>query len=64
MAKRGFAMMDQDKQRAIAHLGGKASHATGRAHEWTVEEARLAGKKGGATTRARKAAELEQRRRG
>ena len=39
--------MDKDKQRRIASLGGKAAHAKGTAHEWTLEEARAAGKKGG-----------------
>ena len=49
MAKqyRGFASMDPEIQRRIASKGGKAAHAKGRAHEWTVEEARIAGKKGG-----------------
>lgn len=41
--------MDLDKQRAIASKGGKAAHALGRAHEWTKEQAREAGRKGGAT---------------
>jgi general stress protein YciG len=44
---RGFASMDPKKQRRIASQGGKAAHAKGRAHEWTVEEARAAGRKGG-----------------
>ena len=52
MAKqdRGFASMDPGKQRLIASKGGKAAHAKGRAHEWTVEEAREAGRKGGAAS--------------
>jgi hypothetical protein len=45
---RGFASMDQARQRRIASLGGKAAHKKGTAHEWTVEEARVAGEKGGA----------------
>jgi general stress protein YciG len=44
---RGFGGMDPDKQRAIASAGGKAAHAQGRAHTFTSEEARAAGKKGG-----------------
>ena len=44
---RGFAAMDPEQQRAIARLGGQAAHALGTAHEFTVEEARQAGKKGG-----------------
>jgi len=45
--KRGFASMDADKQRDIASKGGKAAHQKGTAHEFTSEEARAAGKKGG-----------------
>ena len=44
---RGFAAMDQEKQRAIASKGGKAAHQAGTAHEFTAEEAREAGRKGG-----------------
>jgi general stress protein YciG len=46
---RGFAAMDQNKQREIASRGGKAAHAQGRAHEFTADEARAAGRKGGET---------------
>jgi general stress protein YciG len=44
---RGFAGMDEAKQREIASKGGKAAHAKGTAHEFSSEEARMAGKKGG-----------------
>jgi hypothetical protein len=44
---RGFASMDLSRQREIASKGGKAAHAQGRAHEFTAEEARNAGRKGG-----------------
>src|SRR3954465_3569468 len=44
---RGFASMDEDKQREIASKGGRAAHAKGTAHEFTSEEAREAGRKGG-----------------
>lgn len=44
---RGFAGMDQDKQREIASKGGKAAHEKGTAHEFDSEEAREAGRKGG-----------------
>lgn len=44
---RGFASMDPAKQREIASKGGKAAHAKGTAHEFTSEEAREAGRKGG-----------------
>ncbi|AFY78207.1 MAG: stress-induced protein [Hydrococcus sp. C42_A2020_068] len=46
-SKRGFASMDAQKQREIASKGGKAAHAKGTAHEFTPEEAREAGRKGG-----------------
>lgn len=44
---RGFAAMDAERQREIARMGGKAAHESGRAHEFTPEEARIAGRKGG-----------------
>ncbi len=44
---RGFAAMDEEKQREIASKGGKAAHEKGSAHEWDSEEARKAGQKGG-----------------
>jgi general stress protein YciG len=44
---RGFAAMDPEKQKEIASQGGKAAHERGTAHEFTSEEAREAGKKGG-----------------
>lgn len=47
MAKRGFAALDPEKQREIARLGGRAAHAQGKAHEFTSEEAKVAGRKGG-----------------
>jgi len=46
-SKRGFASMDPAKQREIASKGGKAAHQQGVAHEWSTEEARAAGRKGG-----------------
>ena len=56
MAKedRGFASMDRGKQREIASKGGKAAHQKGTAHEWTSEEAREAGRKGGMASHRRK----------
>jgi general stress protein YciG len=46
-SKRGFASMDPQRQREIASLGGKAAHASGKAHEFNSSEAREAGRKGG-----------------
>lgn len=45
--KQGFASMDEDKQREIASEGGRAAHEKGTAHEFTSEEAKEAGRKGG-----------------
>jgi uncharacterized protein len=50
---RGFASMDPSKQREIASKGGRAAHTQGTAHEWTSDEAREAGRKGGAASRGR-----------
>ena len=44
---RGFASMDPNRQREIASKGGRAAHAKGTAHEWSSDEARVAGRKGG-----------------
>lgn len=44
---RGFASMTQEQRSAIAAAGGRAAHRRGTAHQWTVEEARTAGSKGG-----------------
>lgn len=52
-SKRGFASMDPAKQREIASKGGRAAHAQGKAHEFTSEEARAAGRKGGEAAHAR-----------
>ena len=46
-SRRGFASMDRERQREIASKGGRAAHAKGTAHEWTSDEARVAGQKGG-----------------
>jgi general stress protein YciG len=50
-ARRGFASMSPEKQREIASKGGRAAHAKGTAHEWSAEEAREAGRKGGQVSR-------------
>ena len=49
--------MDRSKQREIASKGGKAAHQKGTAHEWTSEEAREAGRKGGMASHRRKQGE-------
>jgi general stress protein YciG len=45
--RRGFASMDDEKQREIASKGGRAAHEKGAAHEFDAKEAREAGRKGG-----------------
>ena len=49
--RRGFASMSPEKQREIASKGGRAAHEKGTAHEWTPDEARQAGRKGGQISR-------------
>jgi general stress protein YciG len=49
--RRGFASMSPEKQREIASKGGRAAHQKGTAHEWTSDEARSAGRKGGQISR-------------
>ena len=46
-SKRGFASMSPEKQREIASKGGIAAHEQGRAHEFTPQEAQIAGRRGG-----------------
>jgi general stress protein YciG len=49
--RRGFASMSPEKQREIASKGGRAAHQKGTAHEWSSDEAREAGRKGGMASR-------------
>jgi general stress protein YciG len=51
---RGFAAMDRNIVSEIARKGGKAAHSAGTAHEFTSEEARVAGRKGGRATHAKR----------
>jgi general stress protein YciG len=51
---RGFAAMDRKQVSEIARKGGKAAHSAGTAHEFTSEEARVAGRKGGRATHAKR----------
>jgi general stress protein YciG len=46
--KRGFALLDKATMREIGRKGGKAAHEKGTAHKFTPDEARAAGRKGGA----------------
>ncbi len=58
-ARRGFATMSPEKQREIASLGGLAAHAKGTAHEFSQEEAREAGRKGGQAAQRNRRASTE-----
>ena len=49
--RRGFAAMSTEKQREIASKGGRAAHEKKTAHEWTADEARSAGRRGGQISR-------------
>jgi general stress protein YciG len=51
--KRGFAVMDRTQVREIARRGGVAAHRAGTAHEFSSEEARIAGRKGGVASHSR-----------
>jgi uncharacterized protein len=57
---RGFASMDRNKQREIASKGGKAAHVKGTAHEWSSQEAREAGRKGGMASHRKHQQEIAQ----
>lgn len=58
-SKRGFAAWDKERLREVAKKGGESAHQLGTAHEFTSEEARKAGRKGGmATGRRRKRNQL------
>ena len=60
-ARRGFAAMSPDRQREIASQGGRAAHKQGVAHEWSTEEAREAGKKGGQASGKRRSGDRDDR---
>lgn len=51
LGKRGFASMSPERQREIARLGGIRAHERGTAHQWTSDEAKAAGRKGGIASR-------------
>ena len=42
---------DEVIEKSIAAMGGRAAHEKGTAHEWTADEARNAGRKGGQVSR-------------
>ena len=56
---RGFAAMDRKIVSEIARKGGKAAHTAGTAHEFTSDEARAAGRKGGLASHAKRRANVD-----
>ena len=52
--RHGLASMSREKRCEIASKGGRAAHEKGTAHEWTLDEAREAGRKGGRISRGGK----------
>lgn len=54
-APRGFAALSIERRREIARMGGRHAHKVGRAHQFTTEEARAAGRKGAASRAANRA---------
>ena len=61
-SRRGFAAMDPERQRQIASEGGRAAHRQGVAHEWSAEEARQAGRKGGQNSKGSRSKSSTDRR--
>jgi general stress protein YciG len=61
-ARRGFAAMSRERQREIASQGGRAAHQQGVAHEWSTDEARAAGKKGGQASGRRRTSDRDDER--
>jgi uncharacterized protein len=57
--KRGFAALSPERRREISSLGGIKAHEAGKGHEFTSEEAKAAGAKGGAALRTKRAKEPE-----
>jgi general stress protein YciG len=51
---RGFAAMDPRTVSEFAKRGGQAAHRAGTAHQFTSDEARVAGRKGGMATHAKR----------
>lgn len=63
-SRRGFAAMSPERQREIASQGGRAAHEQGVAHEWSADEARAAGKKGGQASGKRRTTDRNEEDRG
>ena len=57
---RGLASVSPERRSEIGRLGGIEVHRRGTGHRWTSEEAREAGKKGGAISRKKPLQQQEQ----
>jgi len=55
----GFASMTKAERQAAAKAGGIAAHRKKVAHQWTPEEAREAGRKGGLARKGKRVAAAE-----
>lgn len=51
--QRGFALLSPERRAEVARMGGKTRVRLGVGHFWTSEEARVAGRRGGAKSRRR-----------
>lgn len=58
---RGFAALTPERRREISRKGGVTAHVKGSAHEWDSVSAREAGRKGGLSHSARRAATIALR---
>ena len=58
--RRGLASVSPERRSEIGRLGGIEVHRRGTGHRWSSEEAREAGKKGGAISRKRPKPKQEQ----
>jgi predicted phage gp36 major capsid-like protein len=61
MPGKGFAALSEDERKQISSMGGRAAQAVGTAHRFTSEEARAAGRKGGAAVHAKRKEEARLR---
>lgn len=54
MGGKGFGALTPEERRERASAGGKASQASGAGHRFNADEARAAGRKGGAKSQAKR----------
>lgn len=56
--EKNFRNRTSEERSNIARLGGQTAHILGKAHKWTAEEARAAGRKGAQKRAENRAARL------